>query len=95
MRAEGNEVVVLEAALLIEAGWTDLVDQVWVVVAPELIVIDRLCQQKGFTREQAEARIKAQTTASQKVTSADVVITNDSDLESLRGKIEKLWRSLK
>jgi dephospho-CoA kinase len=95
MRAEGNEVVVLEAALLIEAGWTDLVDQVWVVVAPESVVIDRLRQQKGFTREQAEARIKAQTTASQKVTSADVVITNDSDLESLRGKIEKLWRSLK
>ncbi|GAH92342.1 unnamed protein product, partial [marine sediment metagenome] len=31
---QGAKVIVVEATLLIEAGWTDLVDKVWLVVAP-------------------------------------------------------------
>ncbi|UCC59935.1 MAG: dephospho-CoA kinase [Dehalococcoidia bacterium] len=89
------DVVVLEAPLLIEAKWTDLVDQVWVVVAPESNVIDRLCNQKGFTEEQAKARINSQTTSSEKSKYADVVIENDSDLGSLREKLEDIWRRLR
>ncbi|UCG83928.1 MAG: dephospho-CoA kinase [Dehalococcoidia bacterium] len=95
LRDRGVDVVVLEAPLLIEAKWTDLVDQVWVVVAPESNVIDRLCNQKGFTEEQAKARINSQTTSSEKSKYADVVIENDSDLGSLREKLEDIWRRLR
>jgi dephospho-CoA kinase len=95
LRGEGVEVVVVEAALLIEAGWTDLVDQVWVVGASERHVIDRLRAQKGFTEEQAMARIGAQMTASQRSGYADVTIENSSDLDSLRRRVEDLWRELR
>jgi dephospho-CoA kinase len=94
LRTQGTGVVVLEAALLIEAEWTDLVDQVWVVVSPQSKVIDRLCNQKGFTGKEAEARIAAQTTASQRAKHADVLIENDSTLDSLRKKVEILWQKL-
>jgi dephospho-CoA kinase len=94
LRREGTEVVVLEATLLIEAKWTDLVDQVWVTITPEDAVVNRLVSQKGFAEEQAEARIKSQTPISQRAKRADVVIRNDSDIATLRKKVEGLWQKL-
>jgi dephospho-CoA kinase len=94
LRGQGAEVVVLEAALLIEANWTDLADQVWVVAAPESDVLDRLSSQKGFTEEQARARIEAQMPAAQRLKHADAVIENDSDLDTLKKKVEGLWQRL-
>jgi len=94
LRREGAEVVVLEATLLIEAKWTDLVDQVWVTISPEESVINRLISQKRFTEEQARARIKSQTPISRRARRADVVIRNDSDVATLRKKVEGLWQKL-
>ncbi len=95
LRRQQVEVVVLEAALLIEANWTDLVDQVWVTVAPESDVIDRLRSQKGFTEEQARARINSQMSIAERSKCADVVIENDSDLDTLRGRVEGLWQKVR
>lgn len=91
---KGVKVVVLEATLLIEAKWTDLVDQVWVTISPEATVINRLITQKGFTEEQARGRIKSQTPISERAKHADVVIENKFDLAELRRKVEELWRKL-
>jgi len=95
LRRQRVEVVVLEAALLIEANWTDLIDQVWVTVAPESDVIDRLRSQKGFTEEQARARINSQMSIAERSKCADVVIENDSDLDTLRGRVEGLWQKIR
>lgn len=95
LRRQRVEVVVLEAALLIEANWTDLIDQVWVTVAPESDVIDRLRSQKGFTEEQARARINSQMFIAERSKCADVVIENDSDLDTLRGRVEELWQKVR
>ncbi len=95
LRRQRVKVVVLEAPLLIEASWTDLVDQVWVTVAPESDVIDRLCSQKGFTEQQARARLNSQMTVAEKSKYADVVIENDSDLDTLRARVEGLWQKLR
>ena len=95
LRRQGVGVVVLEAALLVEANWTDLVDQVWVTVAPESDVISRLRGQKGFTEEQSRARINAQMPAAERSRCADVVIENDSDLGTLRGRVEELWQKIR
>jgi dephospho-CoA kinase len=95
LRRQRVGVVVLEAALLIEANWTDLVDQVWVTVAPEADVIDRLSRQKGFTEEQARARINSQMPVAERSKCADVVIENDSDLDTLRASVEGLWQKIR
>jgi dephospho-CoA kinase len=94
LRGQEVGVVVLEAALLIEANWSDLVDRVWVVTAPESDVINRLISQKGFTEEQARARINAQMPAAQKSRHADAVIENDSDLDILKKRVDALWQRL-
>jgi dephospho-CoA kinase len=93
-RAQGFKVVVVEAALLIEAGWIDLVDQVWVVAAPEAEAVHRLCSQKGFTEAQAVARIRSQMSPAERAKHAHRVVENDSSLDALDERVERLWRGL-
>ncbi len=93
-RQQGAKVVVLEAALLLETNWTPLVDEVWVTVAPEAIVIERTCNRTGLTVAQAEARIRSQLPSEERVKQADVVIDTDCDLAEVKAKAEELWRRL-
>lgn len=53
-------VLVLEAAVLIDAGWDDMVDGIWVVCTPEDQALERLQTQRGFTAADAKTRIEAQ-----------------------------------
>lgn len=93
-RAEGAKVVVLEAALLFEANWTPLVDQIWVTTAPEAVVVQRLCQRNGIGEEQALARIRSQMPVAEKEKGADVIIDTDCSLEQVRQKVRALWQGL-
>jgi dephospho-CoA kinase len=88
--AEGIPVVI-EAALLLDAGWRQVVDVVWVVMTPRAAVIDRVSAQRGMAPADIEARIAAQTTDEQRRRLADVVIENAGDLDALRETIDRLW----
>lgn len=93
-RRRGAGVIVLEAAVLIEAAWQDLVDEVWVAeVSPELAV-ERLAVRNGLTREQAEARLNAQLSNEERRRHANVVIENNGTLEDLRRAVEDAWAKL-
>lgn len=91
---QGVEVVVIEAAVLIEANWTPLADEVWVATAPESAVIERLQAQRGMDREQTLARIRNQLASEERTKHADVVISNDGSLDELKAKVKELWERL-
>jgi dephospho-CoA kinase len=60
-KSEGSvPVVVLEAAVLLDAEWDDILDGIWVVTAPKQIALDRLMETRGLSQEEAEKRINAQ-----------------------------------
>jgi dephospho-CoA kinase len=90
LRAKGVRVTVLEAAILLEAGWQWLVDEVWVVVASPDTAVRRL-EAAGMEREHAEARIRSQLSNEERVYQADVVIENDGTTEELESKVQALW----
>ncbi len=92
-RRQGVDVVVLEAAVLIEANWTSLVDEVWVTVAPEAAVLERLRQQRGLAEEQTLARIRSQLSSEERIKHADVIINNDCSRDELRVRVGELWRA--
>ena len=94
-RQTGAEVVVLEAALLIEAGWRPLLDRVWVTTAPEATITERLKKSRGYSQEQVLARLKAQTPQKEKMKQADVVINTDCPIDQLRARITELWNRLR
>lgn len=95
LRAEGTSVAVLEAAVLIEADWVPLVDEVWLVTASPETVRRRLFERNGLTPEQAETRIRAQLSNEKRHSYADVVIENDGSLEELRRAVDESWSKLK
>ncbi len=93
-RRQGMDVVVLEAPLLVEVGWTSSVDEAWVTVASEVTVLSRLEAQKGLSRQQALARIHSQLSSEERIRHADVVIDTDCDLEELKTRVGELWWGL-
>ena len=95
LRAKDVNVVVLEAAVLIEAKWNDLVDEIWVTVAPEDIIIDRLQNRSGFTEEQARARIRSQLPTEEKVKHADAIIDTNCSLSDVSFRVLELWEQLR
>ena len=94
LEAEGVPVVVLEAAVLIEANWLDLADEVWLVEASPDVVRERLAARNGLGPEQAEARLRAQLTNEKRRPFAGVVIENDGTLEELRRRVDEAWSQL-
>ena len=91
-RAEGfTHPIVIEAAILIEANWLPLADEVWLVVTNKTAVIDRVATQRGMAAKDTEARIASQISDSERRKHAQVVIENDGSLEELRQKIRAAW----
>jgi phosphopantetheine adenylyltransferase/dephospho-CoA kinase len=90
----GNHLVVLEAAVLFEAGWEDLVDEVWVVVVEPEIAVGRLAARNGLDPEAARARIASQLSNAERIARANVVIHNNGTLEALEAAIESAWKQL-
>ena len=90
-RRKGVKVVVLEAPLLLESGWTSLVNEVWVTVAPEATVLKRLRERSGLSEQEARARIHSQLPTEELMRHADVVIDTDGSLDELKEKVLGLW----
>jgi dephospho-CoA kinase len=93
-RQAGDRVVVLEAALLIEAGWKALVDQLWVTTAPEATIVSRLMKSRGMTEEQILDRLRSQMPQEEKARQADVVINTDCTMDELGARVKELWSKL-
>ena len=90
-REDGTEAVVVEAALLFEAGWDSLVQETWVTDAPTDTVIERLAQRNGMSEDEARRRIASQMSREDRLERADCVIDNSRDVESMRNVIDELW----
>lgn len=86
--------VVVEAAILLEAGWRSLVDQVWVISARREDVVERLAAQRGMAASETDARMAKQMTDAERRSVADVVIENDGSLDELRARLTGLWHAV-
>lgn len=93
-RKSGYRVVVVEAALLVEASMHLPMDQIWVTTAPRDVILNRLKNQKGLGEEEILARFDKQMPQEEKITYADAVIDTDCSLEELRETVLRLWHSL-
>jgi phosphopantetheine adenylyltransferase/dephospho-CoA kinase len=93
-KRDGVDVVVLEAAVLIEADWIDLVDEVWVVYVKQAVARERLMARNGLSAEQAQSRIDSQISNKERFEHADVRIDNSDSLEQLQKRVENRWKQL-
>ena len=88
---QGEEVAVLDSATLIDAGWTSLVDEVWLVIASKKAIIRRLRKRDGLSDDTISARLASQLTNEEQLNHADKIIKNDGTIEELTTAVKELW----
>ena len=88
---QGRRVAVIDSATLVEAGWTELADEVWLTTAPEDEVYRRLRRRSGLSIKAIAERIESQISDEERKAHADVVIENNGSLTDLRAAVEALW----
>lgn len=91
--AETDSVVILDIPLLVESGRDDMAAIIVVDVDPEMAV-QRLVEHRGFSEDDARARMGRQASREDRLAKADVVIDNSGDLDSLRAQVDDLWRRI-
>jgi len=87
-------VAVIDAIKLLEGGWKQICDAIWVVTCPPEQQLARLISTRGMREDEARARITAQPPQADKVAQADVVIDNSGSLEATCQQVEAAWRAL-
>jgi dephospho-CoA kinase len=88
------EVIVLEAAVLFEAGWQNLGDEIWVVIVDRPVAIARAMQRDAMPQATAESRLDAQLSNAERVARADVVIDNNGTPEALLEQLRRHWQRI-
>jgi dephospho-CoA kinase len=92
LRASGSKLpIVVEAAILIEANWQPLFDEIWLVRAPREQVLSRIEIQRGAKPSETEARINAQLSDEERTRHASLIIENNGSLEELRELLKEVW----
>ncbi|MDN4173110.1 dephospho-CoA kinase [Nocardioides sp. SOB77] len=89
-----EDLVVHDIPLLAESGRAATFDAVVVVDVPVETQVDRMLALRGMTREDAEARVRAQATREQRLAIATHVIDNTGTLEDLRRRVLEVHAEL-
>ena len=87
-------IVVLEAAVLFEAGWQDIGDETWVIVVDREVAIERSMARDGLSREAIENRLQAQLSNEERIAKADIVMENNLDQQALIDQLKAQWQRL-
>ncbi|MDD5190839.1 MAG: dephospho-CoA kinase [Dehalococcoidales bacterium] len=95
LKKQNTKVIVVDAAILFEANWTPLVDEVWVVAADEDKVITRAVTRTNLPEEQIRQRLATQMTNQERRKRANQVIENNGTQLELRAKVKELWNKIK
>ena len=88
--AETDDVVILDVPLLVESGRDDMAAMVVVDLDPE-IAVARLIEHRGFTEEDARARMSRQASRHERLAKADKVLDNNGSVEDLIAQVDALW----
>src|SRR5438445_3033779 len=86
------KLIVVDAAVMLEVGWSKHCDRILYVEAPRNLRLKRLAQQRGWTAKELAAREEAQMPLSEKKAFADAVLNNSGSVEQLQEEIGKLLK---
>lgn len=93
--AKGNPAtrfIVIDAAVMLEAGWNRFCDRLLFVDVPRSVRLERLARQRGWTEKEVAAREDAQLSLKEKASRADAVVNNSGSAEQLALQIRNLLR---
>lgn len=90
--AQTHQVVILDIPLLIEgsSAYEELAGII-VVDLPVDTAVERLMEHRGFTEDDARARIASQVSREERIEKADFVVDNSGSLDDLQAEVERCW----
>lgn len=92
--AQGKRVCVIDAAMLLEAGWQDMVHEVWTVIIPETEAVRRIVERDGLSEAAAQSRLQSQMSGQQLVAQSHVVLSTLWEPHVTQRQVEKAWELL-
>jgi len=93
--AESNEdIVIVDAPLLIESALASSMDVVIVITSPEEKQFENAVR-RGISREEAKSILQNQISISERIKSADYIIKNDENLCNMKKGVDGIWKKLK
>jgi dephospho-CoA kinase len=93
LAAGGTAVAILDAPLLLEAGWDDLCEKTVFVDVPRETRLRRALA-RGWSEEEFAAREGAQKSLDMKRGQADAIIDNSASPQRTQGQVERFWAKL-
>lgn len=86
-----HDIVVLDIPLLIEGEAIELAGII-VVDTPVEIAVERLVEHRGFSVEDANARIASQVSREERREKADFLVDNSGSLDDLQAEVDRCWQ---
>ena len=90
----GLKLFIVDAALLLEAGFIEFFNSILLITADKSTRIERIFNRKNIPEDQIEKRMALQMPESEKKKLANTTIENNGILSELNEKLENYWESL-
>ncbi|KIH50163.1 dephospho-CoA kinase domain protein, partial [Ancylostoma duodenale] len=90
-----SDVIVIEAAAIIEANWHTYMNELWTVFVPHDEMVRRIIERDGLSKEQAEARIASQLSNKERIDHSNVVFCSLWAYEETRAQVNRAVKDLR
>lgn len=88
------DVVVIEAAILLKAGWDNECHEIWSTIVPSELAVQRIKQRNGLSEEEARKRVDSQMENSEIVSKSHIVFSSQWSDEFTQQQADKAWSIL-
>ena len=85
-----EKTIILEAAVLIEARWEGIVDEVWVIYVDPDLAAKRLMSRNKLSLAEAQARLGSQISNDERLAKANASYENKGSIGMLRSALENM-----
>lgn len=89
-----TKVIVLEAAVLLKAGWETECHEVWSMIVPPDEAVRRVVERNGLSEEEARKRLDSQLSNKEVVSKSNVIFSSQWESEFTQKQAEKAWQML-
>ena len=90
-KKQNKNVIIVDAAVLLQAGWKENVNQLWVSIVDTETAVQRIVQRDARTEEEARQRLSNQISNNQYVQEANVVFCSKWEISYTQKQVDKAW----
>lgn len=91
---ENQQIIILEAAILIQAGWENECHEIWSMIIPPEVAVQRIMQRNNLSEDEAKSRVASQVENSVVVDHSNVIFSSMWSYEYSQMQAEKAWKEL-